>query len=229
MAKKRRAVKRGPLGRRQANGSGSAPGVRERVVARQAESFKLRLAGCTYQQIGERFGVSAMQSWRDCRLVLDQIVKERNESAEQLRALELERLDRVSLSLWPFVSKGSAEHARAMIRVSERRCRLLGLDLGKGELVVVAPPPSNPFAQEVERLELRRMFELADRLRGQLDALEAQAVYVEAPSGAPAGEPAEAEPPPNGEAHDDPAAADYARELYRRELARRAGNGAAAR
>jgi hypothetical protein len=48
--------------------------------------------------------------------------------AEELRALELERFDRMVAGLWPQIEKGSPPAVTAAVRVSERRARLLGLD-----------------------------------------------------------------------------------------------------
>jgi hypothetical protein len=109
-------------------GRGSHPGDRERTAERQASAMKLRVAGASFRQIGEQLRVSAMQAHRDCMVALNEVVAQRNEDAAALRVIELERLDRMTMALWPSASKGSAEHVRALVRVSERRCRLLGLD-----------------------------------------------------------------------------------------------------
>ena len=49
--------------------------------------------------------------------------------AEELRQIEALRLDAVGRGLWPRVTAGDIEAIRTMLMVSERRCRLFGLDL----------------------------------------------------------------------------------------------------
>jgi hypothetical protein len=58
---------------------------------------------------------------------VDQAQRGRNsEETEKLRSLELHRLDAITWALWP--KKHEPRHALAILRASERRARLLGLD-----------------------------------------------------------------------------------------------------
>jgi hypothetical protein len=50
------------------------------------------------------------------------------EKAEQIRELELKRLDRFQRSLQPAANKGDAKAVLAILKVMERRAKLLGLD-----------------------------------------------------------------------------------------------------
>ena len=50
------------------------------------------------------------------------------EEARELRALELERLDAMTVGLWPGIQAGNAATVGAGVRVSERRAKLFGLD-----------------------------------------------------------------------------------------------------
>ncbi|HKJ76511.1 MAG TPA: hypothetical protein VKA64_04830, partial [Gammaproteobacteria bacterium] len=57
------------------------------------------------------------------------------EDAEEVKRLELERLDRMLLSLWPKVTNGDPQAVEKALKVSERRARLLGIDAPtRGEL-----------------------------------------------------------------------------------------------
>jgi hypothetical protein len=49
--------------------------------------------------------------------------------AEELREIEALRLDALQMALWPRVIAGDIQAIRTVVRVSERRCRLFGLDL----------------------------------------------------------------------------------------------------
>ena len=50
------------------------------------------------------------------------------EPAQELRALELERLDRLHEALWPRAIGGDDAALDRLLRVIDRRVRLLGLD-----------------------------------------------------------------------------------------------------
>lgn len=155
----RRNVKRERMPRK---GRGAAAGHRERVANRQADALKLRCAGATFAQIGQQLGTSFVTAWRDVRTALDAVVEERNESAQQLRALELERLDRLQLRLTPKAERGDCEAARVLVRISERRSKLCGLDMPVTQRVDLGGPVvvDRPYADwSTEDLEdrLRRM------------------------------------------------------------------------
>ena len=48
--------------------------------------------------------------------------------ADELREAELDRVDRLQLALWPKAMKGDNASINTIIRLMERRARLLGLD-----------------------------------------------------------------------------------------------------
>ena len=52
--------------------------------------------------------------------------------AQALRDLETERLDRLQLALWPKAMRGDVAAVKAILRLMERRARLLGLDHSDG-------------------------------------------------------------------------------------------------
>src|SRR5437870_9597007 len=89
------------------SGRGAQAGHRERVAERQARAIDLRKHGATYRQIGRQLGTSAPQALRDVMVALDAVVAERQESAAQLVALELERIDWLLLTLTPLAQKGN--------------------------------------------------------------------------------------------------------------------------
>jgi hypothetical protein len=50
------------------------------------------------------------------------------ETAEDLRALEVERLDRMLRGLWEDAASGDTDAVSAALRIQKRRAKLLGLD-----------------------------------------------------------------------------------------------------
>jgi hypothetical protein len=104
------------------------PGRVEQVVDRQQHAIILRRSGCTYEQIARQLKVSTQQAWRDCGAALKVAVERRDHDAARLLQLELERLDFVVLSMTPLARDGSTRAAAVLVRASESRRRLLGLD-----------------------------------------------------------------------------------------------------
>jgi len=95
---------------------------REREVA----CLELRKAGLTYAAIGERLGISESGAWRAVNRALDRLMDKIGEEAESVRTLELQRLDDLLENLWPYRHKPA--YTDRILRVMERRARLLGLD-----------------------------------------------------------------------------------------------------
>jgi len=109
-------------------GRRSKPGADAVMLVRRPEALQLRIAGATYREIGARLGVSPQTAYTDIQASLAELNAEKTKQAEQYRELELERLDRASLALWPKVIAGSERAVMAWAKLSERRAKLLGLD-----------------------------------------------------------------------------------------------------
>lgn len=97
--------------------------------------FELRKAGLTYGEIEQQFGIPISTAHG----MVKREMKRRREDLENLvedyRALELERIDRLWRPLWRFITNaGNAVERRhleaidRMVRLSQRRAALLGLD-----------------------------------------------------------------------------------------------------
>ena len=106
-------------------------GTAEKTAARRLQALELRKAGATYQQIGERIGISANQAHLDVRRELQKIAEQASELATDVRQMELERLDSMHLGLWPEARKGHLGAVDRVLRIMERRASLLGLDAPK--------------------------------------------------------------------------------------------------
>lgn len=93
-----------------------------------AKALKLRLKGLNYREIGREIGVSHPQAYRYVIECLDQIREEMKETAEQVLMLELERLDGLTSTFYPKAIDGDIDAAGTVLRVMQRRAKLLGLD-----------------------------------------------------------------------------------------------------
>lgn len=93
--------------------------------ARRVEALSLRLAGLTYEQIGERLGISKEGARNLINRTLQQA---ENLAAAELRELETARLDRAQAAIWTRVLEGDLRAVDTFLRISRRRSDLLGLD-----------------------------------------------------------------------------------------------------
>ncbi len=120
---------------------------------REVQALKLRQSGYTYLEIGAELGCSAPTALRCVRNSLERLAKQNTVEAKVLLALELARLDELYRAAYavlgavhPLTSGGAVvEHdgealtdhgptLRAidrLLRISERRCALLGLNAPK--------------------------------------------------------------------------------------------------
>ncbi|QOV91068.1 sigma factor-like helix-turn-helix DNA-binding protein [Humisphaera borealis] len=105
-----------------------AIGQKERLAIRQEQALRLRLDGLSHSEIGERLGIDRSQITRDLQKVMKATAKRTEETAEQLRSIELQRLDLGIASIADKVRAGDPRALDLWLRYSESRRRLLGLD-----------------------------------------------------------------------------------------------------
>lgn len=95
-------------------------------------AVELRLAGATYRKIGQQLGLHGSSAYDAVKRALR---KNRGvERTEELRQLELDRLDTVQIPLWKVIHDTLSEFADVekaigrLVQLSKRRSELLGLD-----------------------------------------------------------------------------------------------------
>lgn len=85
----------------------------------------MRLAGASYQQIADQFGIDVSNAYR----TIERALKEtRQQPADEVRKMELERLDRIMLAHWKRALEGDPKSSATVMSIMERRARMLGLD-----------------------------------------------------------------------------------------------------
>jgi len=95
---------------------------------RQADALTLRSGGLPYSAIGRRLGITRQ---RVHQLVRDAITARRAQVAEpidEVLALEISRLDGMLERLYPKAAKGDMQAIDRVLKIGERRAKLLGLD-----------------------------------------------------------------------------------------------------
>lgn len=106
---------------------GESRGSRERAAERRIKAFELRKAGTRYRAIGNALGISEAQAHRDVAKVLQSLVLPEGE-IKMARVLEEARLDAMLFALWGSANQGHLGTIDRVLRIMERRARLLGLD-----------------------------------------------------------------------------------------------------
>lgn len=97
------------------------------ILKRQLQAVEMRKQGMSYRAIAERVGVSFQQVQRDVTEELKRLAALNLNAADELRQLELERLDRIIAGLDHWVQAGNAQAAMAILKAMDTRAKLLGL------------------------------------------------------------------------------------------------------
>lgn len=92
----------------------------------QLKALELRKAGVSYQRIAETLGYKdASGAWRAVKSALKKTLQE---PADELRTLEIERLDAMLSAIWASVKQGQYGAIDRAIKIMERKAKLLGMD-----------------------------------------------------------------------------------------------------
>jgi hypothetical protein len=145
---------------------GASKAQRAATAKRRADAIKLRMAGLDYETIAERLGYSSRQAaQKDMQRALTAYVQEASTAVEELRHVELMRIDRLQAAAWPAAMKGELLAIETCRRLIVERRKLLGLD---------RPPRIEVITLDAVDEEIRR--------------LEAELAAAEQPGGTEAGE-----------------------------------------
>lgn len=151
----------------QKNGQGK---VSRQVQVEQA--LELRLAGATYTNIAKALGVSKGYAWKLIDAAVRESAERCSEAAEKIRSIELARLDKMRVVLWP--KRADPRVCDSLLRISERTARLCGLDspvrhelTGKdGEPVEVEQGSSVPDLTKLTDEEIVQLAKINAKLKG---------------------------------------------------------------
>lgn len=99
------------------------------IIERREQAIQFRRAGLSIRAIALRLDVDPSTIHSDIKVMLAESIKENVNNADQMRVLELERLDDMLLRITPQISNGHLGAIAQAIRISERRAKLLGLDM----------------------------------------------------------------------------------------------------
>ena len=98
------------------------------TLARRPRALQLRIEGRTYRQIATSLGVSLPTAYEAVQGALGELDATTKVLAERHRDLELQRLERATLAVWPKVQDGDERAIAAYVAIATRKAKLLGLD-----------------------------------------------------------------------------------------------------
>ena len=98
---------------------------------REREALHRRKCGWTYDRIGEALGITQQAAMACVRRALEKVAAECSEKAEEVRQLELDRLDAMLMGLWSKAEEGDPAAVDRVLRIQERRAKYLGLDVAQ--------------------------------------------------------------------------------------------------
>lgn len=95
---------------------------------KRTEIMNLRRAGLTYVQIGQKLGFDESYARKVIREEFALLAEAKKDVAEDLLTAELDRLDQIMAGFYEKATSGDAKAAEIVLRIMERRSRLVGLD-----------------------------------------------------------------------------------------------------
>jgi hypothetical protein len=132
---------------------------------RKLQALELRKAGATFQAIADKLGYRGPSGAH--KAVVSALRATLREPAEELRELELMRLDAMLLGLWRRAQAGEEKAVDRVLRIAERRARLLGLDApARSEL---SGPQGKPVSVDLSGLSEEEL-DLLEVIHGKLAA-----------------------------------------------------------
>lgn len=99
-----------------------------RGIENRMKAVELRMLGLSYRKIGAKMDLSEAQAHRLVKSAMEMAIKKTAEDAEVAIAIELDRLDQLFHAHIINALKGNTAATDRVLKVMERRAKLLGLD-----------------------------------------------------------------------------------------------------
>lgn len=119
------------------------------ITEKERAALELRKGGMTFDRIADELGYADRSgAWKAVNAAMNATIQE---PADELRRLEVERLDALLLAMWGQALGGSTWHVDRCLSIMDRRAKLLGLDAPTRRIVDVIT--RDAFSQAMEELE----------------------------------------------------------------------------
>ncbi|WP_020393504.1 hypothetical protein [Kribbella catacumbae] len=97
------------------------------VLEKERKALGLRSAGLRYAEIAERLGYANASSAR--KAVFRGLARSAADEADDLRAIEGERLDKLQSAIWTKALRGDLRAIDTIVRLMGHRAKLFGLEM----------------------------------------------------------------------------------------------------
>jgi DNA-binding CsgD family transcriptional regulator len=104
------------------------PAAKARKLDAQQQALELRRAGHGYQAIADRLGCSLSTAHGYIKEAMAEAKAQIDTDASELKAEEISRLDGMLVGLWDAAKMGDYAAVDRVLKIMERRSKLLGLD-----------------------------------------------------------------------------------------------------
>ena len=102
--------------------------IRLKASSRRPQVLELRTEGKSVRQIADELGCSPGTVMADLNHALNQYQESLAEHTEAMVSLELQRLDCLQVGLWELAINGDCASVDRVLKIMDRRAKLLGLD-----------------------------------------------------------------------------------------------------
>lgn len=130
---------------------------------RRAKAVQLRRMGWSYGRIANQLGITKSSAHKAVTKAMTEVQQLLDTDAETARAMELERLDELQSYLWLPASKANAQAVEKILKIMERRAKLMGLD-APSKVAPTNPNGDEPYDRPMTDAELdARIAELLEK------------------------------------------------------------------
>ncbi|WP_333746007.1 hypothetical protein [Streptomyces sp. IBSBF 2950] len=145
---------------------------RAATAHRRSQAIALRLAGMDYATIAERLDYADRgAASKDVHRALEANLEAESAAVATLREIEVQRLDRLQAAAWAKAAKGDLKAIETVLKVIDRRAKLLGLD--RPARTEITGADGGPLQIEaVDLAELERLITLTDDAAPDVQAPE---------------------------------------------------------
>ena len=121
------------------------------IIDKERKALELRRAGMPYDEIATALGYAkGSGAWHAVQRAMKRTLREGG--ADEVRDQELDRLDRLQRAVWPRAIQGDLPAVGAVLRIMERRSKMLGLDAPITANIAVEHFDGQTVDAEVQRI-----------------------------------------------------------------------------
>lgn len=124
--------------------------LKPETLEREAEVLRLRRRGLTFDLIAQELGYAGASGAH--KAYTNACLRIIRPDVDETRAIEMDRLDIAQAAVWNGVLRGEVPSVMALVKIMERRAKLLGLDMPTLAKIEVTHFEPNAIDAEVAKL-----------------------------------------------------------------------------